>query len=49
LKNDTSEGIDIVIDLEYFRKYDSRRFQPNRLEAAKDVAQEFISEGPMTE
>ena len=39
----TTEGIDIVIALDISSSMLARDFQPNRLEAAKNVATEFIS------
>lgn len=42
-QNVTTEGIDIVIALDISSSMLARDFQPNRLEAAKNVATEFIS------
>ena len=42
-QNVTTEGIDIVIALDISSSMLARDFQPNRLEAAKKVATEFIS------
>ena len=42
-RNQTIEGIDIVIALDISGSMLARDFQPNRLEAAKNVASEFIS------
>jgi Ca-activated chloride channel family protein len=41
--NQTIEGIDIIIALDISGSMLARDFQPNRLEAAKNVASEFIS------
>ena len=41
--NQTIEGIDIVIALDISGSMLARDFQPNRLEAAKNVASEFIA------
>lgn len=46
LKNITSEGIDIIIALDISGSMLSRDFNPNRLEAAKDVAHKFINGRP---
>jgi Ca-activated chloride channel family protein len=46
LKNITSEGIDIVLALDISGSMLARDFKPNRLEAAKDVAHEFINGRP---
>ena len=42
-QNVTTEGIDIVIALDISSSMLARDFQPNRLEASKSVATEFIS------
>ena len=42
-ENVTTEGIDIMIALDISSSMLAQDFQPNRLEAAKDVAMEFIS------
>ena len=42
-QNVTTEGIDIVIALDISTSMLARDFQPNRLEAAKNVATKFIS------
>jgi len=42
-QNVTTEGIDIVIALDISTSMLAMDFSPNRLEAAKDVAQEFIA------
>jgi Ca-activated chloride channel family protein len=42
-ENVTTEGIDIVIALDISSSMLARDFQPDRLEAAKNVAMEFIS------
>ncbi len=42
-ENVTTEGIDIVIALDISTSMLARDFQPDRLEAAKNVAMEFIS------
>lgn len=42
-QNVTTEGIDIVIALDISSSMLAMDFQPNRLEAAKDVATQFIS------
>ncbi len=42
-ENITTEGIDIVISLDISSSMLAQDFQPNRLEAAKNVAMEFIS------
>jgi Ca-activated chloride channel family protein len=46
LHNVSSEGIDIMIALDISGSMLSRDFKPDRLEAAKDVAIEFISGRP---
>ena len=45
-KDVTTEGIDIMITLDISSTMLSQDFKPNRLEAAKDVAIEFISGRP---
>jgi len=45
-QNITTEGIDIVIALDISSSMLAMDFQPNRLEAAKDVATQFISGRP---
>jgi Ca-activated chloride channel family protein len=45
-KNVTTEGIDIVLALDISGSMLAEDFKPNRLEAAKDVAAEFISGRP---
>jgi Ca-activated chloride channel family protein len=45
-QNVTTEGIDIVIALDISSSMLAMDFQPNRLEAAKDVATQFISGRP---
>lgn len=45
-ENVTTEGIDIVIALDISSSMLARDFKPDRLEAAKDVAIEFISGRP---
>ena len=42
-RNQTIEGIDIIIALDISGSMLARDFQPNRLEAAKNVASEFIA------
>lgn len=42
-ENTTTEGIDIMISLDISTSMLAMDFQPNRLEAAKNVAMEFIS------
>ncbi len=42
-ENVTTEGIDIVVSLDISTSMLAMDFSPNRLEAAKDVAMEFIS------
>ena len=46
LRNVTTEGIDIIIALDISGSMQAMDFKPNRLEAAKDVAIEFISGRP---
>jgi Ca-activated chloride channel family protein len=43
MQNVTTEGIDIVISLDISSSMLARDFSPNRLDAAKNVATEFIS------
>ncbi len=45
-KNVTSEGIDIIISLDISGSMLAADFKPNRLEAAKEVAAEFITNRP---
>ncbi len=45
-ENSTTEGIDIVVALDISSSMLARDFQPNRLEAAKDVATKFIAGRP---
>lgn len=45
-KNVTTEGIDIIIALDISGSMLAEDFKPNRIEAAKDVASEFISGRP---
>ncbi len=46
LRNVTTEGIDIMVSLDISGSMLAMDFKPNRLEAAKDVATEFISGRP---
>lgn len=46
LRNVTSEGIDIMLALDISSSMLSLDFKPNRLEAAKDVAADFINSRP---
>ena len=46
-KNVTTEGIDIVIALDISGSMLAEDFKPNRIEAAKDVASEFITGRPL--
>lgn len=46
LRNVTTEGIDIIISLDVSGSMLAMDFEPNRLEAAKDVATDFISGRP---
>lgn len=46
LRNVTSEGIDIMLALDISSSMLSLDFKPNRLEAAKDVAADFINGRP---
>ncbi len=45
-KESTTEGIDIVMALDVSGSMKARDFRPDRLEAAKDVAKDFISQRP---
>ncbi|MFB6258993.1 MAG: VWA domain-containing protein [Flavobacteriales bacterium] len=45
-KNMNTEGIDIILSMDVSASMLARDFDPNRLEAAKKVASEFISERP---
>ncbi len=45
-KNSRTEGIDIVISLDISSSMLAKDFNPNRLEASKDVATQFISGRP---
>jgi Ca-activated chloride channel family protein len=45
-QNVTTEGIDIVISLDISSSMLAMDFQPNRIEAAKDVAMQFVSGRP---
>lgn len=45
-KNVTRQGIDIVLSLDISASMLAQDFKPNRLEAAKEVAQEFIDKRP---
>lgn len=42
----TTEGIDIIVALDISGSMMAEDFKPNRLEASKDVAKEFISDRP---
>ncbi|MFO8000213.1 MAG: VWA domain-containing protein [Marinilabilia sp.] len=44
LRDVTTEGIDIMISLDISGSMQAMDFEPNRLEAAKEVASEFIAE-----
>jgi Ca-activated chloride channel family protein len=46
-QNETTEGIDIAIALDISGSMLARDFTPNRLEAAKDVAMQFIAGRPL--
>ncbi len=46
LRNVTSEGIDIIVSLDISGSMQAMDFKPNRLEAAKEVAIEFIKGRP---
>jgi Ca-activated chloride channel family protein len=43
LRDETTEGIDIMVSLDISGSMQAMDFEPNRLEAAKDVATEFIA------
>lgn len=45
-QNVSTEGIDIVLSLDISGSMLAKDFEPNRLQAAKEVAMEFISERP---
>ncbi len=45
-KTKKSEGIDIMLAVDVSRSMDARDFTPNRLEASKDVAIDFIEDRP---
>jgi Ca-activated chloride channel family protein len=45
-KNSTTEGIDIVLALDISSSMLAQDFKPNRIEAAKDIAIQFISGRP---
>jgi Ca-activated chloride channel family protein len=45
-KNSKTEGIDIVLSMDISPSMLAKDFKPNRLEAAKDVIQEFIDARP---
>jgi len=46
IENMTREGIDIVMAMDVSASMLSKDFRPNRLEAAKEVAREFVEERP---
>lgn len=46
IENMTREGIDIVMAMDVSASMLSKDFRPNRLEAAKEVAREFVSDRP---
>ncbi len=46
LENVTTEGIDIMLTLDISTSMDAMDFKPNRIEAAKSIATQFISERP---
>jgi Ca-activated chloride channel family protein len=46
-KNVTTEGIDIILSLDISGSMLAEDFKPNRIDAAKDVASEFISGRPL--
>jgi Ca-activated chloride channel homolog len=46
LRNVTTEGIDIIVSLDISGSMQAMDFQPNRLEAAKEVAIQFIKGRP---
>lgn len=45
-KDVTHDGIDIVIAMDYSASMLAKDFKPNRLEAARDVALNFIDDRP---
>ncbi|HEY4798006.1 MAG TPA: VWA domain-containing protein [Bacteroidia bacterium] len=45
-KNTTTEGIDIIMTMDISASMLSKDFKPNRIEAAKEVAMEFIDARP---
>ena len=47
-ESSTTEGIDIIMAMDISSSMLAADLQPNRLEAAKDVAAEFITDVPMT-
>ena len=47
-ENETVEGIDIMLTLDISGSMLAGDFSPNRIEASKDVASEFVSGRPMT-
>lgn len=46
IENMTREGIDIVMAMDVSASMLSKDFRPNRLEAAKEVAREFVTDRP---
>ena len=46
IENMTREGIDIVMAMDVSASMMSKDFRPNRLEAAKEVAREFVADRP---
>lgn len=46
LENVTTEGIDIMLTLDISTSMEAMDFKPNRIEAAKSIATQFISERP---
>jgi Ca-activated chloride channel homolog len=46
IENMTREGIDIVMAMDVSASMLSKDFRPNRLEAAKEVARDFVSDRP---
>jgi len=48
VNDDQGRGIDIILCIDVSGSMLSKDFLPNRLEAAKDVAKQFILERPMT-
>lgn len=46
IENMTREGIDIVMAMDVSASMLSKDFRPNRLEAAKEVAQDFVADRP---